>query len=372
MWLHYIIISILVLSGVIVYINGTSRNKDKLFIIITFTIFFVLSAFRSQNIGNDTFRYISLYERIASESELSQFVSGYELGYIYFNKIISFISPKPQFLLIITSILILIGFAIFIYKKSNNVFLSVFLFYTLGFYGSSLNILRQYIAILVILLAYEYIKKKKKIVSIVLIIVASQFHATALVGFLLLLIPYIRFNFKNTIISMFISVLLYISFDYVINIIFTISPKYHVYLGSAYFEGGIRLASILNFSIILIVFIIGVYLNYKNPTNIDIRYGTTRLESVEISDDYAMQYLMLFTVCITFISLKFNLIERLSEYFFVFSIIYLPKILSNIRDEKLYMILVYLVVVFSFTYITVIYILRPEWNRIFPYEFFWQ
>jgi hypothetical protein len=374
MWLHYTLVIILVLLGLLVYFNGASKSKDKFFIFITFMVFFILSAFRSENIGNDTFRYIYLFERVVNEVGLSHFATGYESGYIYLNKIISLISPKPQTFLIITSAIIMTGFAFFIYKKSNNVFLSVFLFYTLGFFGSSLNILRQYIAILLILLAYEYIRKRKPLASIVLILLASQFHATAIIGLLLLLIPYIRFNYKTIILFISFSGLIYLAFGNVINFIFTISPKYNVYLGSAYFEGGIRLASILNFCIILMIFALGLFINNNNPTK---KYfnngkGEDKKDRSLISDEYAMQYLMLFSVCITFISLKFNLIERLSEYFFIFSIIYLPNILSKIRDKNLYRISVYLVAVFSFIYITVIFIFRPEWNRIFPYEFFWQ
>lgn len=373
MWLHYNIIIILMLLGVLIYFNGRSRNKDKLFISISFIMFFILSAFRSKNIGNDTSSYISLFERIANKNDFSQFTSGYETGYVYLNKLISTISPHSQFFLIFTSLILLIGFAFFIYKKSNNVFLSVFLFYTLGFYGSSLNILRQYIAILIILVAYEYMRKKKILVAIIFILLASQFHATALIGFLLLLIPYIRFNYKKIFILICITIFIQFSFGSLINLVFAISPKYHVYLNSAYFEGEIRLASILNFLIIIIIFIMGLILNFNTEPDkysYEIKQGKVRQKRI-ISDNYAMQYLILFSACITFISLRFNLIERLSEYFFVFSIIYLPNILSEIQDKKLYMIVVYLVIVFSFVYITVILLFRPEWNRIFPYEFFW-
>lgn len=97
MWLHYNIIIILILLGVLIYFNGRSRNKDKLFISISFIMFFILSAFRSENIGNDTFSYISLFERIANKNDFSQFTSGYETGYVYLNKLISTINPHPQF-----------------------------------------------------------------------------------------------------------------------------------------------------------------------------------------------------------------------------------------------------------------------------------
>lgn len=212
----------------------------------------------------------------------------------------------------------------------------MFLFYTLGFYGSSLNILRQYIALLIILLAYEYMRKKKIFVAIILILLASQFHATALIGFLLLLIPYIRFNYKIIFIFICVSILIQFSFGFIINLVFTISPKYHVYLNSAYFEGEIRLASILNLLIIFIIFIMGLILNYNTKPekySAEIKLGSVKHKKI-ISDNYAMQYLILFSACITFISLKFNLIERLSEYFFVFSIIYLPNILSKIREKN--------------------------------------
>lgn len=79
--------------------------------------------------------------------------------------------------------------------------------------------------------------------------------------------------------------------------------------------------------------------------------------------------LFLFTsLSISIISLKFNLLDRVADYFQVFIIVYLPNVISKISNQKKRIIAIYLVIV-MFLYGISIQYLKPEWNKVFPYSF---
>ena len=73
------------------------------------------------------------------------------------------------------------GFSILIYKYSNSVWMSVFLFYSLGYFGASMNTIRQCIAMTIIFLAYHFILENKIKLFLISVILATTFHKTAIV-----------------------------------------------------------------------------------------------------------------------------------------------------------------------------------------------
>lgn len=77
-----------------------------------------------------------------------------------FMKILTYISEDPQFMLIITSVIVALSFSIFIYKNSINPLMSFIMFIGLRYYSFTLTGLRQAIAWSIILISYQFIKEK--------------------------------------------------------------------------------------------------------------------------------------------------------------------------------------------------------------------
>lgn len=98
-------------------------------------------------------------------------------------------------------------------------FIAFFFFFTLG-------VIRQGTAIAIVLYGYRYIVKKNFIKYIICVMVASCFHSTAIIAFLIPII-YNYFNFKILIITSIILITGYTALEYLISTYF---PIYNIYL----------------------------------------------------------------------------------------------------------------------------------------------
>ncbi len=90
------------------------KNETVHFVIglmlVIFSVYLLL-AFRHETVGNDTAAYFDAYHRISglSFSDLLDYEGRFEIGYLFINRILSWLISDPQFLLIITGIFILVS-----------------------------------------------------------------------------------------------------------------------------------------------------------------------------------------------------------------------------------------------------------------------
>ena len=160
-----------------------TRPQIAFFLVVMFVLWF-LTAFRSSEIGNDTKNYIGYFNFFGTYGINSDSII--EIGYQIFNILVSKISSNPQAILIATATVCYIGLGIYVYKYSDNLVFSTVLLFPIVF-STFTNILRQSIAMVIILYAYQALKKNRIILSLVLIILASTFHTSTLIVILLLL-----------------------------------------------------------------------------------------------------------------------------------------------------------------------------------------
>lgn len=360
MWLHFVLMGSLIILGFLLYYNGKSNTRDNIYLVISFGIFNFLVANRAVTVGNDSIVYANLFNTI-SQSNMATLETRYEKGFVYLNKILSFIWDDPQILLIVSSLIVMISFGVFIKRYSQNIWLSVMLFFTFGYYSGSTNTIRQYIAVSIILWAYKYVFEKKLMKFIILVLLATQFHSTAIIFLAAYPLSKLKLNKKKTLGMLGATGVLYIGFDLVLQIFLIIFPTYSYYINSEYMTGEVRLASIMNLLVLLIIGIL--YWITKDNKKIKI---------LNSDKDNILEVYMLMSILITFISLKFNLIERGAEYFTVSVLVILPNTIQKLNEKNLKIVVYTLVTIFFMLYETIILIYRPEWNRMYPYNFFWQ
>ena len=161
--------------------NRTTYSKFIVIIIACVLIF--VSAFRFGFI--DTPGYRKMYQEIGSNVDMI-FNNKYsiEIGFSALLFLMNKISSDSQLLLIITSVIINALNIKTIYKYSEDVTLSLFLYFALIYMGT-MNGIRQSLAASVFILAFPWIEKRKTIRIIILIIILSTIHQT-----ILILIPY--------------------------------------------------------------------------------------------------------------------------------------------------------------------------------------
>lgn len=144
---------------------------------------FSVAAFKDPSVGSDSESYLNFFENIESLSD-NRFYSGTQVGWYYYSlffyKYLSFNS-----FLCCNYAIIIGGFCYFFYKESRNRLVSVLLMFLLCFFTSSLNIMRQYIAISIVVVGLTMINSSR-IKFIVCVLIASLFHFSALMALLFL------------------------------------------------------------------------------------------------------------------------------------------------------------------------------------------
>ncbi|EGP5338668.1 EpsG family protein, partial [Enterococcus faecium] len=69
---------------------------------------------------------------------------------------------------------------------------------------------------------------------------------------------------------------------------------------------------------------------------------------------------------------QFNLFDRISDFFLINLIVYLPNQLAKIKNTKKIIFYMYLFLAFFMLYYLTIIIFKPEWNKVYPYLFYWN
>lgn len=175
--------SIIIILCILLYIlqrKGKISKKIGVFYWTLITLLFLISAFR-YNVGQDYEHWIDVYNWILNGEPAGNYV---EIGYRYLNKLIQLVPFFNAYVLFfITSIFIIYGFGYLIYKNVEKEywFLSVFMFICSGIFFASLNLIRQYIAVVIIAFGIDFLKKNKYISFVIFVLLASLFHTSALI-----------------------------------------------------------------------------------------------------------------------------------------------------------------------------------------------
>ncbi len=319
-----------------------SLSARKTYIVIVFSLLIAVSGFRSPEVGRDVAgHYAQNYELISSLkwSELTPFsiAGGYEIGYCYYNKLIGLLTNSNiQWFLFITSLIIYGILGLFIYKKSQNITLSILLLLFTCQYYMYMNILRQAMAVSFIIMGWLIAEKFKQkniatIIFALFILLAMTFHTSAIFCFIMLLFYYFKFNKKNYAICLCFSIIFFISFSTFYNEALSFlgeGNKYEMYEGAhAEAQGTINIQSITNAVLTAGAFITLKYIGLKNRKKEKIR------EYVSDLDLNFILYATFFAGLFRLMTLQMNILNRFSFYFMPFVLIAYPIAFSGIRGR---------------------------------------
>lgn len=321
-----------------------------------FFLLFFLAAFRAPIVGNDTGEYIRIYNL---NEDMIRNGSRYELGYLYFNYILYSISSDARLLLVLSSLLIFSIYGFVIWKYSYRPKLALLLFFLLLF-GTSINTIRQSMAICILFFNIDNIVNRRLSRFIIITVLAALFHTTAIIFIATYPLSFIKINIKSILIAILISMVGLFLFSDIMNLGLTYFNMYDSYTEGKYFEGETRVASMVKVGLSLLFFFFSYFMLRLNRNE-------KWKNSVECKKYYLFLLMELLALMINILSLKVNLLDRLSLYFTAMT----PILLSNaiclmpIRIKKLATITILLVLI---TYNCVVINYRPDWNRVYPIQ----
>lgn len=329
--------------------EGKNARRYKLIIsalaALSLMLLWFLTAFRSPEIGNDTKNYLSLFRLFSNGYDFS---ISTEIGYQTLNVLIAKFT-KDQHLFLIAIATIMYGLTgLYIFKYSHNVAISLCLFFG-WFFPTFVALLRQGLAMLIALYGYRFLKAGKKIPAAAFFLLATSFHISALVCFLLFL------DFKILQKRWFVFTLTALCAvasrtDFLKTVINAILPKYTHYFESQYASSGW-----LAISYYLLLYFILYYLVSRSFIE---DHRPDRLVAANFS-------LLLF---FTAFGYAVNLFDRVGEYFLLIAITEFPNMLYRGKVKR-YRLWILGICAISLAMFLLILVFRPGWYKLYPYEF---
>ena len=272
----------------------------------------------------------------------------WEAGYIFLNKAVSTVSNDPAWIFILTSFIFLTFTFKSIYDSSVDIRLSILLLVVDGFYFQSMNGIRQWITLAMFLYSIKFIRDKKFVPYLVVILLASTIHLSALIFIPVYFFCQLRIPPRKGISILLISI---VCMPFVRNVFFYIVSltKYKWYLDSSYNKMNYSITD----TIVGFILVFLGYFYYKNSKG-DKTYSI-------------LMNLQLLALIFSLYSAVIILADRLVPCFTASQLLLIPEILSQEKNRKTRTILTILIM--TFFILTCCYTYGVlGWSNVLPYH----
>lgn len=313
------------------------KAKEKTINIVLLQMI-LIAGLRGMTVGTDTKNYYNIFctlQHIKWKDLRSFYV---EPGYVVLNKLVDMFFGKYQILLFLVAVVVYIGLFAMIKKMSLDPLMSVFLFITIGYFASSMNIFRQYIATVCVWVSfYTYVWKKKKLQTYIWIFIGFLFHDSILV-----IVPVLIFwkfmnnksSFRRMLIEFVFGIgcvgsIVYI--NQIVDIVVKLNLKSESLLtedvtSSSFFSYAIKIA-------VIIFYVICLQIDKSLHENEQLGF---------------LCYLSIISLVINIISIKFSLLGRFNLLFALPMIVFIPNLIVSTNFEPRQRFLVKMIIYTAF------------------------
>lgn len=334
----------------IIFMNRYAVTNQKKYIILSLLPIITISGFR-YDVGTDyMFRYYPDFKSIQN----GIIPYNLEIGYLLLVRICLLLSNNFQLVMLATSAFIYGIIYYIIIKKSVSKEISIIIFLLGGFYFDSLNIIRQYMAIVLLLLCFYKLAEDKVKYSLLYLAMAITLHNTALI-FVFIYIPYIlKFNIKNIRNILVLGLIATPICKPTMNILLR-NTRFKVYFEgdlSYYTQGDLQLVlCFLN----VIIFLVLIYIIKSDKKIIE--------DNTAILFLFAQSMAVLLNIFTGFMFIAF----RFTYMFSILQVFAVPYFIGQIHDQKIkkkMYIIVMLVYIICLTYLVIL----NNGNEVLPYR----
>ena len=197
----YIILYSIAFSGYLLGANRSRKNR-RIYLLTMFSLFLLVASLRDVTVGTDLkYYYSKYYPQFANaswNSLQSVTISGdWEWGFCAFCKLLCYISTDVRLFIVVSSIVSIVPYGLFIEKNSKDVVFSTILYLGCHMFSMNLCVIRQAMAVGIILCGIDLLKQKKILKYCMVVLLATLFHSSAVICFALILCNYVKLK-KNT------------------------------------------------------------------------------------------------------------------------------------------------------------------------------
>ncbi|WP_233188367.1 EpsG family protein [Actinomyces qiguomingii] len=337
--------------------------KGTLTLLVATGGFIVLSSMRAVTVGSDTREYRRVFHSIVGADSLEEAysVSRFERGYVVLNYVVSRVTDDFNVFLLVLSIVAFGAIFIFIHRYAFSNSVAVLLAFGMSVFYDVMLALRQGVAVALFLFAFPALLNRRPVHYVLLILLASQFHSSAL---LLLPLYFVTSISAHTFAGWLKAGTAVVFLAAMLGAILTrFGPAltyYGHYLNSAYAEGGVRSATVLGICVRIMIVVVAAGCGWKTAVDDD-PSGRTRV----------LLAFVLLDLGVMVVSLGFNLLDRIEMYFTLPFVVGVANVISH-GDVRHRIGAQVLTVPLCFAHRTVALTVRPEWFNLFPYVSFLQ
>lgn len=314
---YYALLVALVLVTALL-MRGYQQGNKKFVIVACLLLFSIYGLRNTYYLGGDSkSSYLGNFWRMQSFSwaEVIKYANGRNYLFYLFTKFFcEFISDDYQLYVSLIAVFVTVCFGRMVYRYSPNPLQSILYHFGLLFFIFHFSAFKQSIAMAILMLAFDQVIDRKPVKFILLVLIAGQFHFPAMVFLPAYWIAKIKFGRSYVIVM---AVLLVITYIFRNQILY--------FMNNLYREDAemvdISDVRFLRTKALIMVVIVVVSAVFRVPTGDDRTY------------EILLEFMSLAIIFQTFCGYS-NTFERLADYYFQFSVIFLPMVFDKHADRK--------------------------------------
>ena len=354
----------LVVFFLVTVLNFFSWRVEKLrpySLFLSFFLLMILFTLRDVSVGIDTRDYFDFFNytnldglgQQAFNLQTLFLPTRFEIGFKLYTYLVSLLTNSIIVYLFISSALIYVPIYLFIKRYSTNFYLSWVIYFCFFFFGS-MSLLRQSIAMSILVFGTRFIAERKLLKYTGIVLLASSFHITALVGMMLYPLYKIRPSKKSLTFMASIAGGIFILMPNLVYLAASFNPRYEFYLDRI---NSFSFASYAAFALYGLIFLILMLLT---------KTIKEKAAPGQLSKDFYVMTSFI-AMLIMGLSIRVNSLDRLSLFFMIFSVVSVPSFLTKSGNSQYTRFLKMGLVGVFVLYASISLILRPEWFGVSRY-----
>jgi len=310
MSIYLVIVALTLLLGAVLPQEGPKR---KYYILIMAVIQGFVCGFRYQHLTGDLMKYQWQYANFSQYDWFSEtiFQEGRNFGFNFLMKLSAqLFGNQFQTFLVITAVVGAIAVAVLVYRYSPAPWLSYLVWNCMGFYIFGFSAVKQALAMAFLMFAFIGVAERKLKLYLVMMAIAGAIHTPSLIFLPAYWVANQRLTLKMAAVYLLLGVLMYVYRAQVVDFFLEFyyeEDSLEIFSG----EIGNRFVMILGFCLFGFVF-----------------------KGFESRRFTQLFHLMVAAAILQMLSGFNNVFTRLTDYYFQFSILYLPMIFYNSRDGE--------------------------------------
>lgn len=327
---------------------------------LAFGVLWFMAAFRGLDVTNDTNAYFRTYQRIAALGFAGE--SRMEVGFVALNVLLSKLFPDVNvgfhILLFVSSVLSYSGLERWIERHAESYGVCILAFYFL-INASYMSAMRESIAVGIVLWALTALEERKYIRYVFTVLVASTFHISAIVAFLFILFMHRKYTKAASYTIVILAVVATMT-NAVGRGIYFIWPSTAYVVG----EVGNLTNVVVMSSLYLSLLVVQIFAS-------DSFYQKEEDDEVVIGNDFFI-YCIATVFGVTVMSLRSPVLSRVTTYFLLTGLPFISNVMASIKRQEVSLLIKVVFCLAIWVWSVAVLKLRPEWQHIWPYHFWWS